>query len=89
MRAESASSPATKYRPGVATGLLADHANHHRANKAAEVADRVNRGDTRCCCRAAQEHLGILHSGGFDALMPTVTSVKATITVKSVLTLPA
>lgn len=32
--------------PDVATGLLADHANHHRADKATEIADGVNRGDT-------------------------------------------
>ncbi len=33
--------------PAVATGLLADHANHHRANETAEVADGVDSGNAR------------------------------------------
>lgn len=36
-----------------------------------------------------RNRVGMLHRGGFDALIPTVTSVKASITVNNVLTLPA
>ena len=30
--------------------------NYHRADKAAEVTDGVNRGNARCRCRAAKKH---------------------------------
>lgn len=75
--------------PAVATGLLADHANHHRADETAEVADGVDSGNASGRSRAAEEQGWHAPQRGFDALIPTVTSVKASITVNNVLTLPA
>ncbi len=49
--------------PAVATGLLADHANHHRANETAEVADGVDSGNASGRSRAAEEQGGMLHKG--------------------------